>query len=228
MKSGKTIYLALSGASGKMGRAVGDLAKTPALKVRVRATAPPVRNLNHWQASLITGVIDFSSPPLFEKTLQWCIKNNKPFVSGTTALSPSQKRRLKAGSKKIPLFYEENMSWGIWQIRKWIKNFYPVEGLQWSLEDIHHKYKKDAPSGTALKLRAEFPPGVQKKLKVISHRRGREFGTHRLVFEGFEETIKIEHQALNRKLFARGALTALRWLIHRPPGLYTLDDLYSF
>ena len=228
MKQNKTIYLALSGSSGKMGRAVRELCKTPALKMVVRASTPPVRNLSHWQARDIGGVVDFSSPSLFEKTLQWCVKNNKPFVSGTTALNPSQKRKLKQAAKKIPLFYEENMSWGIWQIRKWIKSF-PPEGFgHLSLEDIHHKQKKDAPSGTALKLKAAFPPPLQKKLKVISHRRGREFGTHRLVLEGFEEVIQIQHRALNRKLFARVALTALRWLIGRLPGLYTLDDIYSF
>ena len=230
MKFNRMIYLALSGATGKMGRTVRDLCRTnPALKIRVQAITPPVGNLSHWPARALSGVIDFSAPSLFDKTLQWCVKNNKPLVSGTTGLSPSQKRKLKAAGKKIPLFYEENMSWGIWQMRKWIKTFHPPgEELELSLEDIHHRFKKDAPSGTALKLKAAFPPPVQKKLKLTSHRKGREFGTHRLVLAGFEEVIKIEHQALNRKLFARGALTALRWLTRRPPGFYTLDDIYSF
>ena len=111
---------------------------------------------NSWQARQISGVIDFSAPPLFEQALFWCLKHKKPFVSGTTALSPAQKRKLKQAGQKIPVFYEENMSWGIGQITKWIQNMRLPEG-ELLLQDIHHKNKKDRPSGTALKLKKHFP-----------------------------------------------------------------------
>ena len=95
------------------------------------------------------------------------------------------------------------------------------------LEDIHHKNKKDKPSGTALKLQRSFPPFAQKILKIKSVRTGEEFGTHRICFKTAEEEVLLEHKALSRKLFAGGALKALKWLVKKPPGLYCFDDLYG-
>ena len=102
------------------------------------------------------------------------------------------------------------MSWGIWLIKSWIKKFSDSKIIDISLEDIHHKEKKDKPSGTALRLKMSFPKGVQKKVKISSIRKGREFGTHRIYFKAPEETVLLEHQALNRKLFARSALNAFK------------------
>ena len=171
-------------------------------------------------------MIDFSVPKLFSLTLKWCVKNKKPFVSGTTALSPTQKQALKRAAQHIPIFYEENMSWGIWFIRQALRNF-SEDSIELLLEDIHHKNKKDRPSGTALKLKSTLPNFAQKKLRIESIRKGRVFGTHRFYFKGPEEQVLFEHKALDRKLFARGSLKALKWLIYQAPGSYSYDDMYK-
>ena len=224
--------MGLSGASGRMGRAVKELIKKKNSGFVLSASVPsvssfaPVFSFDSWDEKKISGVVDFSAPDLFSAALRWCLENRKPFVSGTTALSEAQKRLLKTASKTIPVFYEENMSWGIWQIKSWIHNLsrYTSDIL---LEDIHHKNKKDKPSGTALKLQKNFPPFAQKKLKIKSIRKGREFGTHRIVFKGSEELVVLEHKALSRRLFAGGALKALKWVIKQPPGFYSFEDLYG-
>lgn len=230
-RKNRKINVALSGASGRMGKAVKAVIKKKSSEFVLKHVTPPLSNLSmldlgDWDKKDITGVIDFSSPKLFTVTLNWSVLNTKPFVSGTTALSASDKRLLKRASKKIPVFYEENMSWGIWQIKKWISSVSKQE-YKILLEDIHHKNKKDKPSGTALKLQRHFPAFAQKKLKVKSIRKGTEFGTHRIYFKSSQEQVFIEHKALDRQLFAEGALKALQWLVRKPSGLYSFEDLYG-
>ncbi len=209
-----------------MGKAVQDLVRKKNSGFMLKATAPPLQAFNKWEEEIINGVIDFSSPVLFGGALKWCLSNKKPFVSGTTALSSVQKRQMKSASKKIPIFYEENMSWGIWQIKNWIKSVSgPIDNIL--LEDIHHKNKKDKPSGTALKLQKNFPVSMGKRLKIKSVRKGKEFGTHRILFKSPEEVVLLEHKALSRHLFAGGALQALKWLVKKPPGFYSFEHIYS-
>lgn len=220
------ITVGLSGASGRMGRTVKELIKKKNSGFVLAAQAPPLLAFDLWDKKRIKGVIDFSSPELFSVALYWSLKNKIPFVSGTTALGAIHKRQLKSASKKIPVFYEENMSWGIWQIKKWINNV-SEQASDILLEDIHHKNKKDKPSGTALKLQKNFPGFARKKLKIKSIRKGREFGTHRIYFKGSEEVVLLEHKALSRRLFAGGALRALKWLVKKPAGFYSFEDLYG-
>ena len=243
----KIIYFGLSGSEGRMGQAVQKAAQAKnsgfVLKAvwpsrqsgqqsgrpsgkrpKLQPRRPPGQTAPH--AQQINGVIDFSAPALFEQTLKWCVLNKTPFVSGTTGLTRRQKNQLKQAAKRIPVFYEENMSWGIWRIKHWLKAAVQSPA-NITLEDIHHKHKKDQPSGTALRLLSAFPLKSQKKIKVKSVRRGREFGTHRILFKTPEETLLIEHKALSRGLFAQGALKALRWLTEQKKGLYGLDNLYN-
>ena len=222
----RKISIALSGASGRMGKAVKAVIKKKNSGFSLQCVIPPLQKLENWDKKDITGVVDFSSPELFVLSLKWSVLNEKPFVSGTTALSVSDKKLLKKAAKKIPVFYEENMSWGIWQMKKWISAV-SQQDYEVLLEDIHHKDKKDKPSGTALKLQKHFPSFVQKKLKVKSIRKGKEFGTHRVYFKSSQEQVLIEHKALDRRLFAEGALKALEWLVRKPAGLYSFEDLYG-
>ncbi len=219
------IKVGLSGSSGRMGGAVKELIGKRNSGFVLVEQAPPLKAFDGWNKQRVEGVIDFSSPELFKMALRWSLENKKPFVSGTTALGVSHKKLLALASHKIPVFYEENMSWGIWQIKRWINNVseQPCDIL---LEDIHHKNKKDKPSGTALKLQKHFPSFARKKLKIKSIRKGREFGTHRIYFKSSEEVVLVEHRALSRLLFAEGALRALKWLVKKPPGLYSFEDLY--
>ena len=100
------------------------------------------------------------------------------------------------------------------------------EGGKIFLQDIHHKNKKDRPSGTALKLKSRFPSALKSKLKIKSQRVGEVFGTHRILIKNLEEEVLLEHKALSRKLFAGGALKALKWLLKKPAGLYSYKDFF--
>ena len=235
-KQTKNLSIALSGASGRMGQAVQSLIKRKNSGFTLVEKWPQTKNLllkpkeinqalDQWNAQAIQGLLDFSDPAVFSLVLRWCVKNQKAFVSGTTALNSAQKHSLKTAGQKIPVFYEENMSWGIFQIKKWLESLSkaPYDII---LTDIHHKHKKDRPSGTALKLKKHLPPWAKKKLTIRSQRVGDVFGTHQIVFKGKEEWVSMEHKALSRKLFASGGLRALKWLVKQAPGLYSFEDIY--
>ena len=217
---------ALSGSAGRMGKTLQELIES-AKGFQVTEQAHRGRPPKLWNPKNIDGVIDFSLPPLFSKTLSWCVANKKPLVSGTTGLTARHKKSLQTAGQIIPVFYAENMSWGIWLLKNRIKNLTLPPSFQIVLEDIHHKNKKDRPSGTALRLKAGLPSSLKRKVKVISERRGREFGTHRLLLKGTNEEILLQHRAFNRRVFADGALKALKWLKSRPPGLYSVEDIYG-
>lgn len=224
-KNKKMIRIALSGDRGRMGKSLSKLIKkSSAMKVTAKAN----RELSpkNWPADQIDGVIDFSLPSLFSQSLAWALKNKKAFVSGTTGLSPRQKQALKKASEQIPVFYGENMSGGIFLICQWMKDLFN-EDVQVLIEDIHHKDKKDRPSGTALRLKNSLPDFLQKKAIIKSFRKGREFGRHRLRIKSQEEILVLEHKALNRELFSKGALQALLFILKKKKGYYRVSDLYS-
>ncbi len=220
----KKIRIALSGDRGRMGKSLKRLLKKDPCK-EVVAGANRSRSLELWDAKKIDAVIDFSLPSLFSKSLLWCVQNKKPFVSGTTGLSSKQKNLLKSSSKKIPVFYSENMGWGIFLLTKYISQ---LSGNKISilLEDRHHKEKKDKPSGTALRLKEHFPPSLKKKVRIKSYRQGSDFGTHRIYLKTPEETLLLEHKALSRDVFSKGAIKALECIFKKSKGLYSTTDIY--
>ena len=238
-KQSKKIRVGLSGASGRMGKAVKEVIKKKNSGFLLSFSAPSKKQAYtsdlqtlksffvDWEKEKIDGVVDFSSPELFSLALDWSVMNKKAFVSGSTGLKAGHKKKLKRAAKKIPIFYEENMSWGIWRIKHWIQEVLGKEAEKVLLKDIHHKNKKDKPSGTALKLKKHFSQAVQKKLKIKSFRIGDEFGTHQIIFQNPDEIVSLEHKALSRNLFAGGALKALKFLINKKPGLYSFEDLYK-
>ena len=171
-------------------------------------------------------MIDFSAPDFFSLSLDWSLRHKKAFVSGTTGLKLKQKQELKKAGKQIPVFYSENMSPGIFLMSQWIQALFNPE-LQILLEDLHHKDKKDKPSGTALRLKDNLPAFLHKNLKIKSYRRGKEFGTHRLSLKNKEEVLTLEHRALNRELFSKGALNALLFILNKKPACYDLNQLYT-
>ena len=219
------IKLGLVGYSGKMGKSLQKLIKK-SLFFKVTAKARSEDCFLSWEKKEIQAVIDFSSPELCLISLNWCIKNKKAFVSGTTGLNSKHKQNLKKASQKIPVFYSENMSLGIYFLSQWMQTI-PQSGFQILLEDYHHKDKKDKPSGTAIRLKNHLPPALQKKIKIKSYRKGIEFGTHRVLLKSKEEILSLEHKALNREVFSKGALKALKFLIKKKKGFYDVSDLYS-
>ena len=216
------LKVALSGSSGRMGKILEKLIKKEK-SFSLVDVAHRSRHPDLWNPKKITGVIDFSLPPLFEQSLDWCLKNKKPFLSGTTGLSAKQTRKLKRASKSIPILYATNMSFGISQMLRWLRALKNEDFKAVEIKEIHHLKKKDKPSGTALSLKQAFYS--KKRIPIRSLRKGKELGTHQVTIKFKKEVLVLEHQALCRSVFAEGALRALRWLKKQKPGFYSIEDI---
>lgn len=226
--------LALIGISGRMGQEIRSLAEEFDLKVTsgLASTAATeddvmiVSKISDLRAEAIDVVIDFSLPELTDQVVAWCMKNSKPLVSGVTGISDAQKKALEALGQKTPSFWAPNMSLGVAVMARMLAQMKELEGFDFQIEELHHTRKKDRPSGTALflqeKLKEAVGPQVPDPLAI---RGGGIFGIHRVWAMGEEETVTIEHTAMNRRVFARGALKAARWLLGQKPGFYRMDDV---
>jgi len=195
-------------------------------------------------------IIDFTAPSCTLEILKIASKLRKKIVIGTTGFSRSQENQIKKYSKKIPILKAGNMSLGVNLL------MYLTEIASKSLNDeylskileIHHKHKKDYPSGTALMLgkgiadgknknlynligkkflnKKSFPYG--KKINFNSIRKGEIIGEHEVRFSSGKEIITLNHEAFDRALYSDGALTAAKWLMKKKPGLYSMRDLLNF
>lgn len=171
-------------------------------------------------------VIDFSLPVATDEVVKACVQSRLPLVSGVTGLSAADHAMMKTASQKIPVLYSANMSIGIQVLAKALESLKGVEGFDISMEEFHHRYKRDRPSGTALLLNDELQNRVGRRAsEIVSLRGGGIVGEHRIYAMSDSEVLTFSHQALNRAVFARGACRAARWIIGRPPGLYALKDL---
>ena len=256
----KKINLAISGCLGRMGqqliksvRANKDfnLVTLTENKTLNRKIAGIRLNLNTNEAFKNTDVIiDFTIPNCTLDILKIASKLKKRLVIGTTGFSQKEEVLIKKFSKKIPILKAGNMSLGVNLL------MYLTEVASKSLNDeylskvfeVHHKHKKDYPSGTALMLgkgiangrkkdfynlmgkkflnKKTFPYG--KKINFNSIRKGEIIGEHEVTFSSGKEIIKLNHEAFDRALYSDGALTAARWLINKKPGLYSMRDLLNF
>jgi 4-hydroxy-tetrahydrodipicolinate reductase len=201
-------------------------------------TAPPNLKTTHdeWIASEIDVVIDFSMPDNFPKLLDWCQTFQKPLVSGVTGLDEVTSSSLKEimGSKfklQAPLFWSSNMSLGIALLKQFIvmaKFFGPHDFF---ISETHHVHKVDSPSGTAIslarKLQSTFE--VDKDIPIEAIRKEEVFGIHEVTLKSDNELVRIYHEAMNRRVFASGALRVAEWMESQPkePGLYFMEDFIS-
>ena len=218
------IKIGLSGASGRMGQSISELAKTEE-KLHIQARHDSKNPLEKWDPYTLDVIIDFSSPEIFINILKWCSQHKKPLISGTTGLDSDKTFMIKETSRIVPLLYAPNMSLGIACLNEWLKHI-PQEIKNWKIqiEEIHHQFKKDKPSGTALFLQETLENQDLKPPSPISKRTGNETGIHKIFFKSSEEELLLQHKALDRKVFARGALKGASWLIHQTPGLYKIKD----
>ena len=195
-------------------------------------------------------IIDFTVPSCTLEVLKIASKLKKKVVIGTTGFNKSQENKIKKYSKKISILKAGNMSLGVNLLMylteitsKSLSNNYLTKILE-----IHHKHKKDYPSGTALMLgkgvadgkkkdlynligkrflnKKTFPYG--KKINFNSIRKGEIIGEHEIKFSSGKEIITLNHEAFDRSLYSDGALTAAKWLIQQKPGLYSMRDLLNF
>lgn len=232
-KNNQKIKLVIAGIAGRMGQEIVKVvAQDPewALTGGIdHAESLPNTRLEQepsgFEKKAVDVVIDFSSPALFRSTLEWCVDNKRPFVSGTTGVAKDDFQRLKAASKKIPVLWSPNMSLGIAMFGELIKKAAKLDGFDFQIEEFHHRHKKDKPSGTAILLQDALTASTSQPVpEPLSIRGGGIFGIHRLYCMSSDETLSIEHVALNRSVFAKGAVSAAKWLVSQRLGLYELKD----
>jgi len=256
----KKINLAISGCLGRMGQQLIKSSKNNKNFELVALTENKAINkkiagikldINTEHAFKKTDVIiDFTVPKCTLDILKIASKLNKRVVIGTTGFNQKEESLIKKFSKSIPILKAGNMSLGVNLL------MYLTEITSKSLNDeylskvfeVHHKHKKDYPSGTALMLgkgiadgknknlynlmgkkflnQKSFPYG--KKINFNSIRKGEIIGEHEVTFSSGKEIIKLNHEAFDRALYSDGALTATKWLINKKPGLYSMRDLLNF
>lgn len=171
--------------------------------------------------------IDFTSSHGLVALLKATEKFKTPIVSGSTGLSDQDFKKIKTSAKSRALFWASNMSPGLWAFRQAMKAMSNISNFDFALEEIHHTQKKDRPSGTAKTLHTDLEKITNKKIEIPkSFRLGGVFGVHTLYAASANEVITMQHQALNRSVFAEGALMASLWLAPKKAGFYSMDDMF--
>lgn len=161
-------------------------------------------------------VVDVSQAGVISEHLPFIKEAKIPLIIGTTGQDDREINAIDTASKIIPVMLCQNFSQGIFFLRKALTSFFP-DNSSCSIEEIHHKDKKDAPSGTAKLLQKTLGKDITIESKRIAH----EIGLHTVTIKLEDETIKFSHQALHRDLFAKGALKACQFIVKKKPGLYS-------
>ncbi len=248
------------GAMGKMGERVrAAVASEPALRIGALLEAPLSPTIGKTvdgflvtadpQVALATSdvVIDFSLPSVSMQLLELAAKAKSASVIGTTGFSAEQQARIKSLSKKIPIVLAPNFSVAVNVLAHLVRQASTLLGSAYDAEilEIHHSAKRDAPSGTALKLGEAVASGRKKVLRkhavfvregeigarppdaigIQTLRGGDVAGEHTVYFFGTGERLELTHRASTRDHFARGAARAAVWLAEQAPGLYSMEDV---
>lgn len=242
----------LCGCSGRMGAVVSDMAAADdnvkivcGVDVLGEASGayPAYETLGDCKEDADV-VVDFSNPAVFDELLAFCVDRKMPLVICTTGLSEDQLAAIDKAEEKIAILRSANMSVGINVMIKLLRQIAPYmseAGYDIEIVEKHHNQKLDAPSGTALALaeaaneegkldyvydRSQVRQKRDKKeLGISAVRGGTIVGTHEVIFAGEDEVITFEHMAYSRKLFAKGALEAAKFLAGKKPGMYSMQDV---
>jgi 4-hydroxy-tetrahydrodipicolinate reductase len=232
----KPIRLLVHGASGRMGRAVLRLAAQDARFDTVAAVSRSGAQVPECAAPVFAGdllastpefdvAIDFSLPAALPPLLALCVSRNAALVSGTTGLDPALRAGLDRAASAIPVTWASNFSLGVVVLEDLLRR--AAGALPWPVEisETHHVHKLDAPSGTAITLAAAAAAVQGRTPPIESIREGEVVGTHRVRLQGPGEVLELGHMALDRDIFARGALEAAARLPGRGAGAWRLADL---
>ena len=170
-------------------------------------------------------VIDFTNPDATLEHLEFVQLYKIGFIIGTTGISKDRVEKIKTVSKEIPIAFSPNMSVGVNLLFKIVSEVAAaIPGYDVEIIEAHHNQKKDAPSGTALKL-AEIIKTYKKEIGIHSIRAGDIVGEHTVVFAANGERIELVHRAHTRDTFAAGAVKAAKWIFGKNPGLYTMSNV---
>lgn len=218
----------LIGADGRMGRAILAAAEEDSgLTISGRAgrgdaLGPLLQNCDV--------VIDFSLPDATAAVCAACLTSERPLVLGTTGHDESQQKTIRETAEKIPLVWAANFSLGVNTLFVLARQAAKSLGENFEIEivEAHHRTKKDAPSGTAKRLAEILEETRGALVPTHSIRAGDIVGDHTVIFAGPGERLELTHRAAGRETFARGALTAARWVIGQSPGLFSMENVLGF
>ena len=256
----KKINLGISGCMGRMGKQliksskknnnfnIKTLTENRHINKKIIGIKPELNTEDAFKKTDL--IIDFTIPKCTLEVLKIASKLKKKVVIGTTGFDKTQENQIKKYSKKIPILKAGNMSLGV-NLLMYLTEIASKslnESYLTKIFEVHHKHKKDYPSGTALMLgkgiangksknlnsligkkflnKKSFPYG--KKINFSSLRKGEIIGEHEVKFSSGKEIITLNHEAFDRALYSDGALTAAKWLMKKKPGLYSMRDLLNF
>ncbi|MDP2937978.1 MAG: 4-hydroxy-tetrahydrodipicolinate reductase [Candidatus Omnitrophota bacterium] len=233
------IKLGIAGVCGKMGRRIFELACYDkdfeiTLALEKKGTPQIGKELGKLKISstadglfLIDVFVDFTTPEATETNLDYVARYRKALVLGTTGLNDAQLKKVEEVSRVVPVVFSPNMSIGVNVLFAILPEIAKRLGSDYSIEivEAHHKTKKDAPSGTAKKFGQVLADITGKEIPIHAIRLGDIVGDHTIIFCGNSERIEIKHQAHSRDLFALGALKAAKWVMGKPAGLYSMQDV---
>ena len=256
----KKINLAVTGILGRMGQQIVKSSKSAKnfklvsvtenriVNKKISGLKPQLNSESAFKNADI--IIDFTIPKCTLEVLKIASKLKKRVVIGTTGFSKSEENLIKRHSKKIPILKAGNMSLGINLLMYLTEIASKALGNNFlsKIFELHHKYKKDYPSGTALMLGKGIAEGknkdfykllgkkylnkktfpYSKRINFNSIRKGEIVGNHKVLFSSGKETITLDHEAFDRALYSEGAFTAAKWLMNKKPGLYSMRDVLNF
>ena len=256
----KKINLAITGCMGRMGQQLikssnSDknfklIALTENKEIKKKINGINISLNNEETLKKANVIIDFTIPKCTFQILRIASRLKKKVVIGTTGFTKKEENLIEKYSKKISILKAGNMSLGINLLMYLTEIASSSLGKNYlsKIFEIHHKHKKDYPSGTALMLgkgvavgknknfykligkkylnKKSFPYG--KKINFNSLRKGEIIGEHEVKFSSGKEIITLNHEAFDRALYSEGALSAAKWLINKKPGLYSMRDLMNF
>ena len=219
------VRVMLVGAAGRMGKTVREVAQNdPEIQIAGLCDLGDSIELAMKNCEV---AIDFSQADSIDEIGRAASQHGKSLVIGTTGHSQQQRKIIEEIAHSVPIVLASNFSVGVnvlfWLTQKAAK----LLGSDFNPEivETHHKMKKDAPSGTAKTL-AELLKAVRKsEIPIQSIREGDVVGEHTVIFSGPGERLELTHHAASREIFAFGALRAAKWIINKPPGLYSMQDV---
>ena len=254
------INLAITGCMGRMGQQIiksskknknfkiVSLTENRKINKRICGIKPQLNSLEAFKKANL--IIDFTIPKCTIEILKIASKLKKKVVIGTTGFTKREENLIKKFSKKIPILKAGNMSLGVNLLMYLTEIASKSLGKKFltKVYEVHHKHKKDFPSGTALMLakgvaigknkefykmigkkflnKKSFPYG--NKINFNSIRKGEVIGEHEVSFSSGKEIVTLNHESFDRALYSEGALTAAQWLSRKKPGLYSMRNLLNF
>ena len=256
----KKINLAISGCMGRMGQQlIKSTKKNKAFKLvtltesrkinkKIFGIKPELNSLNSFKRANV--IIDFTIPKCTLEILRIAEKQKKKVVIGTTGFTKREENLIKKFSKKIAILKAGNMSLGVNLLMYLTEITSKSLGQKFlsKVFEVHHKYKKDYPSGTALMLGRGIARGKNKnfynligkkflnkktfpfsnKINFNSVRKGDVVGEHEVIFSSGQEIVTLNHESFDRAIYSEGALEAAKWISNKKPGLYSMRDLLKF